>query len=202
MRAGSGSVSVERFMQEALYHPPVRLLCPASARHREGRRFFDLADPASGARTSHRRLGERALERKVSRRGTWHLIELGGGNGKLAAGDIAIHRLVAGAGVALSHCRDFRRIARGATRAAGHGKARGAMARGHPFRVGGGWRRRADFFQRIRGCVSMRAVDARTTGRGVAGSASLLAGNAEHPDEVLADWHGPLPPPRQTVGLR
>ena len=87
IRAEGGSISVERFMREALYHPRFGYY---SRRVRSVGRTGDFSTTA----TLHPALGwavgawANAHRMEVSGRGHWHLIELGGGGGQLAAGVI------------------------------------------------------------------------------------------------------------------
>ena len=79
-----GSVSVERFMHEALYHPKFGYY---TRRVSTVGRTGDFSTTA----TLHPALGvavaawARHHRDEVSQRGRWHLIELGGGTGELAA---------------------------------------------------------------------------------------------------------------------
>lgn len=85
IREEGGSVSVERFMEEALYHP--RFGYYARWVGTVGR----TGDFSTSA-TLHPILGEAIAawagrhRREVSARGKWHLVELGGGTGELAEG--------------------------------------------------------------------------------------------------------------------
>ena len=82
--AEGGSISVERFMQEALYHPRYGYY---AGRIRSVGRQGDFSTSA----TLHPALGRAiaawvaAHRAEVTRRGAWHLIELGGGSGQVAA---------------------------------------------------------------------------------------------------------------------
>lgn len=84
IRDEGGSITVERFMQEALYHPRHGYY---SRRVRTVGREGDFSTSA----TLHPALGQAvaawaiAHRAEVVQRGAWHLIELGGGNGQLAA---------------------------------------------------------------------------------------------------------------------
>ena len=79
-----GTMSVENFMQAALYHPVHGYY---SRRVRNVGRHGDF----STAATLHGALGQAVAawaasgRAEVTRRGRWHLIELGGGSGELAA---------------------------------------------------------------------------------------------------------------------
>ncbi len=83
MAEAGGSITVERFMQEALYHPRYGYY---SRRVRAVGRTGDFSTSA----TLHRSLGQAvaawaaAHRGEVARGGDWHLIELGGGSGELA----------------------------------------------------------------------------------------------------------------------
>ncbi len=84
IRAEGGSIPVERFMQEALYHPRFGYY---ARRVRTVGRTGDFSTSA----TLHPALGKAiaawatAHRAEVMDRGRWHLIELGGGSGELAA---------------------------------------------------------------------------------------------------------------------
>ncbi len=79
-----GSISIERFMQEALYHPELGYY---ARRVRAVGRDGDFSTSA----TLHPALGQaiaawaRSHRAEIVHRGAWHLIELGGGSGQLAA---------------------------------------------------------------------------------------------------------------------
>ncbi len=83
IEAEGGSISVERFMREALYHPQYGYYA---------RRVSTVGKRGdfSTAATLHPALGQAiaawaaAHRREVVRRGRWHVIELGGGSGQLA----------------------------------------------------------------------------------------------------------------------
>lgn len=85
MEAEGGSISVERFMQEALYHP--RFGYYARQVRTVGRQgdFSTTATlhPALGVAVAAWARHHRAT---VAAGGCWHLVELGGGTGELAAG--------------------------------------------------------------------------------------------------------------------
>ena len=84
IRAEGGSISVERFMQEALYHSRFGYY---ARRVRVVGREGDFSTSV----TLHPALGQAvaawatAHRAEIARRGAWHLIELGGGSGQLAA---------------------------------------------------------------------------------------------------------------------
>ncbi len=84
IRAEGGSISLERFMQEALYHPRFGYYA------RQVRAVGRDGDFSTSA-TLHPALGQaiagwaNAHRTEVAHRGKWHLIELGGGGGQLAA---------------------------------------------------------------------------------------------------------------------
>ncbi len=83
IRAEGGSISVERFMQEALYHPRHGYY---ARRVRTVGREGDF----STSTTLHAALGQAIAawagkhRAEIVCRGAWHLIELGGGGGQLA----------------------------------------------------------------------------------------------------------------------
>ena len=82
--AEGGSISVERFMREALYHP-------AFGYYARQVRTVGRTGDFSTAATLHPALGEaiaswaRGHRAEVASGGRWHLVELGGGTGELAA---------------------------------------------------------------------------------------------------------------------
>lgn len=84
IRAEGGSISVERFMQEALYHSGFGYYA------RKVRAVGRTGDFSTSA-TLHPALGQAiaawalAHRAEVAHGRTWHLIELGGGSGELAA---------------------------------------------------------------------------------------------------------------------
>lgn len=79
-----GSISVERFMQEALYHPTFGYYA-----RRVGTvgRTGDFSTSATLHSASGQAIARWALAHRweAARRGRWHLVELGGGTGELAA---------------------------------------------------------------------------------------------------------------------
>ena len=83
--AEGGSISVERFMQEALYHPRFGYYARRVGTVGRTGDFSTSATlhPALGQAIAAWALAHRA---EVTRRGRWHLVELGGGTGELAAG--------------------------------------------------------------------------------------------------------------------
>lgn len=85
MAREGGSISVERFMQEALYHPRFGYYARRVGTVGRTGDFSTSATlhPALGRAVAAWALAHRA---EVACRGRWHLIELGGGTGELAAG--------------------------------------------------------------------------------------------------------------------
>ena len=75
---------VERFMQEALYHPRHGYYSPSGCARWAGGGLFHVRHAAPGAGAGGRGVGGAPSRRRCAR-GRWHLIELGGGSGQLAA---------------------------------------------------------------------------------------------------------------------
>ena len=84
LAAEGGVVSVERFMREALYHPEHGYY---ARRVRAVGRTGDFSTSATLGRGLGWAVAAWAARHRgeVARRGRWHLIELGGGSGELAA---------------------------------------------------------------------------------------------------------------------